>query len=339
MSRELARKVADAVLYEGYMLYPYRPSAIKNRQRWGVGILYPPEYHEVRGGTEHSGMHVECLLHCKDSATLQLELRFLQSQARQLFQTLDGATQPVPSLMVDGRPLESWDEAVTRSVEFELEVSEGARKNFGFGFPALSETTTPGNGADAAIGELTRTQHEIQGMIDVAVQRVQRDLVQLKIDLENTTTLESDVIERDTVLLRSLLSAHIILSVSGGEFISLLDPSDEFSDAVKTCRNVGNFPVLVGSAEERDMMLASPILLYDHPQIAPESVGDFYDSTEMDEMLTLRVLTLTDDEKDEMRMADDRVRNLLERTESSTREQLMRTHGAIRGMNPARGKQ
>ena len=176
-------------------------------------------------------------------------------------------------------------------------------------------------------------------MIHVAVQRVQSDLVQLKIDLENTTPIESDVIERDTVLLRSLLSAHIILSVSGGEFISLLDPSDELSDAVKMCRNVGNFPVLVGSAEERDMMLASPILLYDHPQIAPESVGDFYDSTEMDEMLTLRVLTLTDDEKDEMRMADERVRNLLERTENSAREQLMRTHGAIRGMNPARGKQ
>jgi len=163
--------------------------------------------------------------------------------------------------------------------------------------------------------------------------------MQLKIDVENTTPLQSDVIERDAILLRSLLSAHIILSVSSGEFVSLLDPSDEFSDAVKMCRNVGNFPVLLGSTEERDMMLASPILLYDHPQIAPESAGDFYDSTEMDEMLTLRVLTLTDDEKNEMRLADDRVRSLLERTENSAREQLMRTHGAIREMNPARGKQ
>src|SRR4029077_12517402 len=99
MNRELARKVADAVLYEGYMLYPYRPLAIKNRQRWGAGILYPPEYHEVRGRTERSGMHVECLLRCKDSATLQMELRFLQSQARQLFQTLNGVRQSVPSLM------------------------------------------------------------------------------------------------------------------------------------------------------------------------------------------------------------------------------------------------
>ena len=46
MNRELAMKVANAVLYEGYMLYPYRPSAIKNRQRWSFGILYPPAYEE-----------------------------------------------------------------------------------------------------------------------------------------------------------------------------------------------------------------------------------------------------------------------------------------------------
>ena len=96
--------------------------------------------------------------------------------------------------------------------------------------------------------------------------------------------------------------------------------------------NVGNFPVLVGSNGERDMLLCSPILLYDYPQIAPESDGDFYDATEMDEMLTLRVMTLTDQEKDEMRLAEDRVRNLLQRTEQSAREQLMRTHGTIRGL-------
>jgi hypothetical protein len=98
---------------------------------------------------------------------------------------------------------------------------------------------------------------------------------------------------------------------------------------------VGNFPVLVGEEGDRDMMLCSPIVLYDYPQIAPESAGDFYDSTEMDEMLTLRVMTLTDNEKTEMRNADDRVRDLLQRTEETAREQLMRTHGTIRGLRPS----
>ena len=56
------------------------------------------------------------------------------------------------------------------------------------------------------------------------------------------------------------------------------------------------------------MMLCSPIILYDYPKIAPESAGDFFDGTEMDEMLTLRVLTLTDAEKQEMRNGDPRAR-------------------------------
>jgi hypothetical protein len=338
MNRELARKVADAVLYEGYMLYPYRPSAIKNRQRWSVGILYPPEYGEV-GGTERSGMHIECLLQCKESATLQLELRFLQSQTRQVCEMVDGKLQPVPAMIMDGRLFESWDEAIARSVEIELDLSQSPEQSFDFDFPASHESETLRNNTGETAGELSRTQHEIKGTIEVTLQSLQNDLLKITINVENTTALEADVIERDAVLLRSLLSAHVILAASGGEFVSLLDPPEAFADAVRACGNIGNFPVLLGSADERDMMLASPILLYDHPQIAPESAGNFYDATEMDEMLTLRVLTLTDAEKDEMRVADDRVRTLLERTEHSAREQLMKTHGAVRGMSPVREKQ
>jgi len=339
MNRELARRVADAVLYEGYMLYPYRPSAIKNRQRWSVGILYPPEYREVHGGTERSSMHVECLLQRKECTTLQLELRFLQSQMRQVSQMADGKLQPVPSLIIDGRLFEGWDEAVGRSVEFELIPDQSPQKRFDFGFPACQESETLRNTAGEVVGDLSHIQHEISGAIDVAVQSLKNELLKITINVENSTELEAGVIERDAVLLRSLLSAHVILAVSDGEFVSLLDPPGAFTDAVKACRNIGNFPVLLGAADEREMMLASPILLYDHPQIAPESAGDFYDATEMDEMLTLRVLTLTDAEKDEMRLADDRVRTLLERTEHSAREQLMKTHGTIRGMSPVREKQ
>ncbi len=133
-------------------------------------------------------------------------------------------------------------------------------------------------------------------------------------------------------LLTSLLSAHTILSITGGEFVSLLDPPEDLRQAVSECKNIGNFPVLVGDEGERDMMLCSPIVLYDYPQIAPESAGDFFDGTEMDEMLTLRVMTLTEEEKDQMRSGNDHVRNLLQRTEASAREQLMRTHGTIRSM-------
>jgi hydrogenase maturation protease len=92
-------------------------------------------------------------------------------------------------------------------------------------------------------------------------------------------------------------SAHLVLSTKQGEFVSLLDPTEEFRPYVIGCKNIGNFPVLLGNSGEHDTMLCSPIILYDYPQIAPESAGDFYDATEMDEMLTLRLMTLTDEEK------------------------------------------
>jgi hypothetical protein len=131
-----------------------------------------------------------------------------------------------------------------------------------------------------------------------------------------------------------LVSAHTILTAKDGAFVSLLDPPDALREVAAGCRNDGNFPVLAGSAPERDMLLCSPIILYDYPQIAPESANTFYDATEMDEMLTLRVLTLTDEEKCEMRLADDHVRNLLDRTEQNAQQQLSRTHGAIRSLRP-----
>src|SRR5205085_9789705 len=122
------------------------------------------------------------------------------------------------------------------------------------------------------------------------------------------------------------------LDVRGGQFISLLTPPEELREIAAGCRNIGVWPVLVGETDERHTMLASPIILYDYPQVAPESTGDFFDATEMDEVLTLRILTLTEDEKREMRAGDDLARRILDRTESLAQEHLMKLHGAIRGL-------
>ena len=79
-------------------------------------------------------------------------------------------------------------------------------------------------------------------------------------------------------------------------------------------------------------MLSSPIILYDYPQIAPESPGALFDGTEIDEILTLRIMTLTDEEKREMRTVDERAREILERTENMPPDQLMKIHGVLRGL-------
>jgi hypothetical protein len=290
MNRERALKVADAVLYEGYMLYPYRRSAMKNRQRWSFGILYPPGYHEVGVGTERSQMHSEVLLRVTDpEPALQVQLRFLQLLEQ-----------------------ESGDEGEARSVAFDRTLGAFQVPTQAFSFPLAKS--------------------ELRGTVVIAVDAISANVVKLAIDVTNTSDLQGDAQDRNSALLSSLLSAHTILSITGGEFISLLEPPDELRQAASECKNVGNFPVLVGDEDERDMMLCSPIVLYDYPQIAPESAGDFFDGTEMDEMLTLRVMTMTNEEKNEVRNSGDLVRDLLQRTEANARGQLMRTHGTIRSM-------
>jgi hypothetical protein len=141
-------------------------------------------------------------------------------------------------------------------------------------------------------------------------------------------------LSRDQILPYSLVAAHVILSASEGEFISLLDPPNRFREAASRCRNQGMWPVLVGPEGDRSTMLCSPIVLYDYPQVAAESPGDLCDLTEIDEILSLRILTLTDEEKREMRGAGEHARRILERTEGLSQEHWMKLHGAFRGLRP-----
>jgi hydrogenase maturation protease len=335
MNRTLAMNVANTVLYEGYMLYPYRASAMKNRQHWNFGIIYPPKYEEVKKGTERSRMHSECLLKLTGETVVHVQLRFLHLLSREVLRAVDGHLEPAASVIVDGELVEPWDEGVERSVEFDVLPSDELEQFFQFSFDGLneSESLRDVNGEIAA--ELARSQDELQGTILTSWKQLRDGVMKLSIDVDNSTVLPAYATDRDSVLLSSFLSAHTILAVDGGEFVSLLEPPEEFREEAKACHNIGNFPVLVGAESERDMLLCSPIVLYDYPQIAPESAGDFYDATEMDEMLTLRVMTLTDQEKKEIRSGDARIRTLLQRTEDSAREQLTKTHGIIRGMRPA----
>jgi hydrogenase maturation protease len=347
MNRALVAQIVNAVLYEGYILYPYRLS-VKNRQRWTFGGLFPRAHSEAQTTGDPWFMQTECLLRGQENTRLSIEVRFLHLQARlvgklahPVTSLADGeepAFQVVENLTVAGRFLQSWQEAIERGVPLDnlaLDslVIRTLRKVFAF--PAsrnLEPVRGPGKEIEAI---LVREQQAIAGRVEVAAERLAAGLFKLRVRIENHTAFEpSGHASRDQVALASLASTHTILGVQEGEFISLIDPPDDCRSHAARCRNEGTWPVLVGEVGELDAMLSSPIIMYDYPQIAAESPGDFFDGTEIDEMLVLRILTLTEEEKQAVAAIDDKARTLLDRTQALNAEQMLGLHGTIRGMRP-----
>jgi hypothetical protein len=328
MNLERVNQIAKAVLYEGYMLYPYRPSSVKNQQRWNFGVLYPQTSSGVQGAEEACSMRTECLICGNPGVVLQVKLRFLQLRLR--------TTRKSSQTSTDSRP-NGWQEAVEHDVSLPASTLHKLivePLKYTFAFPAETQVDPERNSDGQAVGTVVRRQAEVRGIVDVAIESVGTDLFRASIFVRNTTPLEVPEAGRDEALLQSLVSTHIILGVEGGEFVSLLEPPAGLQELAANCRNVGAWPVLVGDEGQRDTLLASPIILYDYPQIAPESAGDLFDGTEIDEILSLRIMTLTDDEKREIRQSDERARQILERTETMPTEQFMKLHGAVRSLRP-----
>jgi hypothetical protein len=334
------------VLYEGYLLYPYRPSSVKNQQRWNFGVLWPPSYCELQAGSESSYMQAQCLLKSGASARLTVKIRFLQIVERAIGKYMKNGAgcsdesgerlDFVDRLDVNGRVYEPWQEAVERAVTYETANSAllaPATKEFHFAAGDSREELCDRQGS--AAGAIVHTWKPLMGWLQMEAEKCGGDAVRLTVRVENRSEFKTAGAEypfgRDSALLSSLVSAHMVLGVENGEFISMLDPPPGYEKAVAQCRNAGVWPVLAGS--DATTLLASPIILYDYPKIAPESAGNLFDGTEIDEILSLRILTLTDEEKDEIRRTDDRARELLERTENIPDEQFMKLHGALRGMS------
>lgn len=332
-SMEKAEGIARAVLYEGYILYPYRASSTKNRRRYAFGTLYPEKHPSVLEGSEACRNQTQCLVRGSAASIITARVRFLHMRSRVRGAGGPGADERVTAvdpLQVSGEMYQSWEEAVERAVDAEVQLGEviDRPRTLVFEFPASTETTDVSEPGAPPAGRMRETQCAIAGRIGLSAELVRSpDLFRLTVEVVNATSGTAPV-----ELLSSFLSTHSVLAIRGGEFLSLLDPAEAVRAEAAACVNVGTYPVLVGEPGEHGVILSSPIILYDYPQIAPESAGDFFDSTEMDELLTLRVMTLTDEEKREMRSGDERVRELLDRTEATARQQLARTHGVVRSL-------
>jgi hypothetical protein len=338
VSVERARKIADAVLYEGYVLYPYRASSGKNQVRWQFGVLAPREWSDA-GGCEHSWSQTECLI--EDEFEIAGTVRFLQIQSRVVEQLVDSDAdifQEVESLEAEAELWTSWDEAIEREVEF-VESSETSldERVVDFEFPASRTTEAIVTKSGRRVGRFVRETTAVKGTIRVSADPIEesRALRKLHLRIENTTPWSDAAASRDVVMRSSLIGVYSLLEATRGKFVSLIDPPEWAKPAVKKCSNLHTWPVMVGEDGDRDVMLSSPIILYDYPQIAPESPGDLYDATEIDEILTLRTMTLTDDEKRQARATDPRAAAIIDRVDEMPPEILDKLHGALRYLRAA----
>ncbi len=341
---EVARKVADAVLYEGYLLYPYRASAAKNQARWQFGVLMPRLWSES-GPDEPWSTQTECLLEPEDTTTVRVLVRFLHVQSKTV-EAVDveaGTFNEVPALPVDGSELVPWDEATEHEVTVEAPLARLLEGELTTPFerPGGRRVEPVHTVSGKLAGRTVRRRWPVMGSVRLSAERLQGPygLVRLRLVLENATAWNDPGADRSVALRHSLVAAHSLLGIDQGVFLSLLDPPEWAKPAAEACKNLHTWPVLIGEEGRRDAMLSSPIILYDHPTIAPESPGDLFDATEIDEILTLRTMALTEAEKREARATDERAAAIIDRVDSMPPELLERLHGAVRYLRGVEGEE
>lgn len=331
-SLALVRTVADAVLYEGYLLYPYRSTSRKNQARWQFGVLGPPGAAPAGIG-EPPELAAECVLQAGDEAALTVHLRFLQLQVRAVERVDDSSPTgfvSVEELVSDKTTWVSWEEAV----EHEIVLGPFSLASLPSAVPVRvdggeqEERLNDGHGTP--VGRIVRSRSLLDGQVELTATPSPdaEGLLRLRVVVANT--FGSTVQDQDQAIRSSFIGAHALLVAERAEFVSLFDPPEGARMAVEGCRQHRCFPVLAGAGDERHIMLVSPIILYDHPEVAEQSPGAFFDSTEIDEILTLRVMTLTDEEKAAARATDPRAAEIIERCDSLPPEALLAMHGVLR---------
>jgi hypothetical protein len=315
-----ARAVADAVLYEGYLLYPYRATSDKNQSRWQWGVLGPPGAADTGLGEDDS-LSAQFLVDTADAITLVV--RFLQLQHRGAECELDdGRFDPVNELTTSSGSWLSWDEAV--EVEFPFGPLSLADPSGRWTLPVTAAAGTEVEAVDG--GRLLRTRQAVCAKLTIDVE-TDGNLRRVTVTVRNTGSAADG---KGDAIAQSLIGTHVIAEAVGGEFVSLLEPPDDASAAAARCRQHRCFPVLAGPPGDRDLLLISPIILYDHPEIAEQSEGALYDSTEIDELLTLRVMTMTDEEKAAARATDPLAAQIIDRSDTMSPDAMSRMHGILR---------
>ncbi|BBZ14476.1 hypothetical protein [Mycobacterium branderi] len=320
------RAVADAVLYEGYLLYPYRGTSSRNQSRWQFGVLGPTGAADAGYGEEDS---LAAQFVVDGAQAINLVVRFLHLQHRRAERDLGGRFEPVDELTTATGSWLTWDEAVECERQFgPLTFDDPAQP---WTLPVTAPAATDIEPVEG--GRLVRCRQELHASVTVDIEP-DGVLDRVSVRVRNTG---APAVDKDSAVARSLIGTHVIAEAVGGQFVSLIDPPPAAAEAVSRCRQHRCFPVLAGPPGAHDLLLISPIILYDYPEIAEQSATALYDCTEIDELLTLRVLTMTDEEKAQARATDPRAAQIIDRCDSMSPQEMARLHGVLRDPHRAAG--
>lgn len=332
MALTAARQVADAVLYEGYLLYPYRASSSKNQIRWQFGVLGPEGAAEAGCG-EPPQMSCEVLLEHAPGASVDVVLRFLQVQSRVPQVCKGGSWVDAAEVTVEGTRWIPFHEAVPRELHLSDLPTDSASIHIVAveGGEEVEELIDRGQ----VVGRLVRTRWPVHGQVTVTPRSgADARVVALRLAVVNEAAWNGQSVagwtDRDVAARVSFVGTHLLVTANGARFLSLLDGPDWADDDAKSVTQERCWPVLISEDDGTDAVLVAPIILGDHPTIAPESAGDLFDATEIDEILTLRIMTMTEQEKADARGTDPRAAAILARCDSMTDASMERLHGARR---------
>lgn len=333
------RLIADAVLYEGYVLFPYHAAATKNRFRWQFGVVVP-EPQAALEASESAAVTSQVLLRAPDDARLEVMARFLHPRRRQVEQRRGGGFEPVDRLEVGGELHTTWEEGV----EHEHVVGphplasllEG-RKHLQIQLDGSQETEGLHEPNGELAGRIVRTTEPVELRLEVTADPADPhhpEVVRLTTVVRNVTAWSDPQAQRAEVVRHGVAGLHLALVASNGSFASAIDPPAWAAGLAATCDNTGTYPVLIGTEGADDLVLSSPIILYDHPEIDQDSPGDAYDATEIHELLTLCTTALSDEEKRSARATDPRAAAVIDDADHLPAELRARLHGVLQPLPP-----
>ena len=260
MNEALLDDIVRATLYNGYTLYPFKTALAPGRPQFPFGRVYPEAYSAFQNGSEPCLVQAECLAQARcEEAAVEARVRFLHLTAREA-----------------GEP--SWRQAVEREAGagwIALQGEEARRVKFYF--PASRDIEG-------------MRQERVEGTIGMTVHRLGDGIFKISVCVRNHTAMTpSDVKDTAAVMRRLFASTHIVLRGRDAEFVSQMEPPARLRTTAESMRNIGLWPALIGDERkaERELMLASPVVLQDYPQLAADDEQPQFDSISAELSLTL----------------------------------------------------